>query len=171
MPRAPLRSAGRAGRLNVGDLVFADASEDPDGVGKSVEISGVPSEGAVAGLHTIVARFDKTVLADGFKAYLQFNSDFRRQLLRLVAGTKVLATTRSHISSIELALPPPAEQEAIARVLGDADAELAALRTRLMKAKAVKEGMMQELLTGRTRLPVPRVIPPSASDAAEVEAA
>ncbi|GAA1989700.1 hypothetical protein [Microbacterium pumilum] len=152
MPRASAVLAGRAGRLAPGDVVFADASEDPAGVGKSVEITSVPAEGVVPGLHTIAARFDKTVLADGFKAYLQFIPTFRESLLRLAAGTKVLATTRSYVSSIDLVLPSADEQRAIASVLTDADAEIAALQRRLESARAVRQGMMQELLTGRTRL-------------------
>jgi type I restriction enzyme S subunit len=154
MPRAASGLAGRAGRLQAGDLVFADASEDPDGVGKSVEITGVPLEGVVPGLHTIAARFDKAILADGFKAYLQCIPPFREQLLRLAAGTKVLATTRTYISSVRLSLPDVNEQRAIARALRDSEAEIAALRVRLEKARAIKTGMMQQLLTGRVRLPV-----------------
>ncbi|MHA7218629.1 restriction endonuclease subunit S [Arthrobacter sp. MDT1-48-3] len=154
MPRAASHLASRAGRLMPGDLVFADASEDLDGVGKSVEISDVPPEGVVPGLHTIAARFDKSVLADGFKAYIQFMPAFRAALLRLAAGTKVLATTRSYLSSIALTLPGTAEQFAIAEVLQNADAETEALERRLESARAVKVGMMQELLAGRTRLPM-----------------
>jgi len=112
----------------------------------------VPSEGIVPGLHTIAARFDKAILADGFKAYLQFIPTFRNALLRLAAGTKVLATTRSYISSIIISLPDACEQRAIASVLADIDDELGVLQVRLNKAKAIKQGMMQELLTGRTRL-------------------
>lgn len=154
MPRASARLAARAGRLRRGDLVFADASEDPAGVGKSIEIADAPDTGVVPGLHTIAARFDKSVLADGFKAYLQFIPSFRDQLLRLAAGTKVLATTRSYISSITLTLPAVAEQNAIAEALHDSEREIEALRVRLSKARDMKTGMMQQLLTGRVRLPV-----------------
>lgn len=154
MPRAASHLTPRAGRLAVGDLVFADASEDPDGVGKSVEISDVPREGVVPGLHTIAARFDKSVIADGFKGYIQFIPAFRAALLRLAAGTKVLATTRSYISSVTLTLPGVDEQRATAKILQDADTEISVLERRLHSARAVKIGMMQELLTGRTRLPV-----------------
>lgn len=154
MPRVSAELANRAGRLQVGDLVFADASEDPEGVGKSVEIAGVPSDGVVPGLHTIAARFDKDVVSDGFKAYLQYIPTFREQLLRLAAGTKVLATTRTYISSVTLTLPDINEQHAIAQVLDDCEAELDVLRARLDKARNIKTGMMQQLLTGRVRLPV-----------------
>lgn len=57
-------------------------------------------------------------------------------------------------SKIEVGVPEEAEQRAIAEVLGDADREIAVLSERLTKARAVKQAMMQELLTGRTRLPV-----------------
>jgi type I restriction enzyme, S subunit len=154
IPCAPVALAKTAMRLQVGDLVLVDASEDRIGVGKSVEITSVPQGGIVAGLHTIAARFDKSVLADGFKAYLQFIPAFRDALLRLAAGTKVLATTRSHVSSVVLSLPNADEQRAIAGAIRDYDIEIEALCARLSKVKSIKQGMMQELLTGRTRLPV-----------------
>lgn len=157
MPRASSTLLQNAGRLQIGDLVFADASEDADGVGRSIEITSVPAAGVVAGLHTIAARFDKAVLADGFKAYLQFIPSFRASLLRLAAGTKVLATTRSFISSITLRLPDVDEQREIAAVLRDADEEIQLLQIRRIKAQNIKQGMMQELLIGRTRLPVKEI--------------
>jgi len=56
------------------------------------------------------------------------------------------------INRTKIALPDSDEQTAIATVLSDMDAELAALEARLAKTGALKQGMMQELLTGRTRL-------------------
>ena len=69
------------------------------------------------------------------------------------------ATTVKHLShgdveAIEMALPNIDEQRAIGSVLADADADLCVVFRRLEKARATKRGMMQELLTGRTRLPV-----------------
>ena len=56
------------------------------------------------------------------------------------------------IETIELACPEPEEQTAIAKVLSDMDAELAALEARRDKTRQLKQGMVQELLTGKTRL-------------------
>jgi type I restriction enzyme, S subunit len=56
------------------------------------------------------------------------------------------------IESIEIKSPGPDEQTAIAAILSDMDAEIAALEAKLIKARALKRGMMQELLTGRIRL-------------------
>lgn len=54
--------------------------------------------------------------------------------------------------NIEIVIPHPAEQQAIAQVLSDIDSEITALEKRRDKMKAIKQGMMQELLTGRIRL-------------------
>ena len=56
------------------------------------------------------------------------------------------------VQDFQLSLPPLPEQTAIAEVLSDMDAEIAALEARLEKTRALKQGMMQELLTGRIRL-------------------
>lgn len=58
----------------------------------------------------------------------------------------------STIESIEIRFPSLSEQHAIAEVLSDMDAEIAALEQRRAKTAALKQGMMQELLTGKTRL-------------------
>ncbi|AKJ96443.1 hypothetical protein TVD_06065 [Thioalkalivibrio versutus] len=152
MPHIASSKVRHLDKLAPGDLVFVDASEDLEGVGKSVEITDVPTEGMVAGLHSIAARFDKDVLADGFKAYLQFCPQFIGTLRRLAAGTKVLATNRQHVASVEMELPCVAEQQAIAAVLSGMGAEIETLERRRDKARQTKQGMMQQLLTGRTRL-------------------
>jgi type I restriction enzyme S subunit len=60
----------------------------------------------------------------------------------------------SEYSKQEIHVPSEEEQEAISAVIADADVELRVLRSRLAKANAVKQSMMEQLLTGRTRLPV-----------------
>ena len=56
------------------------------------------------------------------------------------------------IEKIEIRCPPPDEQAAVAALLSNMDEELTALESKLTKARAIKQGMMQELLTGRIRL-------------------
>ena len=53
---------------------------------------------------------------------------------------------------MEVPIPPLPEQTAIAEVLSEQDEELAALEARLAKTRALKQGMMQSLLTGRIRI-------------------
>lgn len=152
LPSLPDAKAARLDRLRDGDLIFADASEDIAGVSKSVELRGMGKIEVVSGLHTIAARFDKTVLADGFKGLLQSCPPFATHLRRLAAGTKVYATNRAHIATVEMRLPSTPEQVAIAAVLSDMDAEISALEARRDKTRRLKQAMMQELLTGKTRL-------------------
>ncbi len=71
----------------------------------------------------------------------------------MVVGSGQPLITGTQIKGISVPLPPTkAEQEAIATVLSDMDAEIAALEARRNKTRALKQGMMQELLTGRIRL-------------------
>lgn len=56
--------------------------------------------------------------------------------------------------NFRLSLPSLSEQDVIVLTLDDAETELSALQTRLEKARAIKTGVMQQLLTGRTRLPL-----------------
>jgi type I restriction enzyme S subunit len=58
----------------------------------------------------------------------------------------------SEYQKLKVKIPQPDEQIAVVTVLSDMDAELVALRQRLAKTRALKQGMMQELLAGKTRL-------------------
>ena len=59
---------------------------------------------------------------------------------------------KSAFLGLPIQYPEVMEQTAIAQILSDMDADIAAVETRLTKARAIKQGMMQELLTGRIRL-------------------
>ena len=139
-------------RLADGDLLMVDASEDTTAIGKAVEIVGLQRAEAIAGLHTMALRGDKARLVDGFKGYLPQFPKVRAALVRLATGVSVYGITKSGVMGIDVTIPEPAEQTAIAAVLANMDAEITALEAKLAKARQIKQGMMQELLTGRTRL-------------------
>lgn len=74
-------------------------------------------------------------------------------LVALCGGSTFLEIGKKQLSAYEITLPKArAEQATIAAVLSDMDAELSALEARRDKTRALKQAMMQELLTGRTRL-------------------
>ena len=84
---------------------------------------------------------------------------YQLQSADLIAQITLLTNSSSQgnigmgdIEKLTLQLPTLSEQIAIAAVLSDMDAEIAALKWRLAKTRDLKQGMMQELLTGRTRL-------------------
>ena len=56
------------------------------------------------------------------------------------------------VHKLHVAQPSLPEQTAIAEILSDMDAEIATLEAKLAKTRSIKQGMMQELLTGKTRL-------------------
>ena len=73
-------------------------------------------------------------------------------LTRFLSGSGVPTLNRNDVHQHLAACPPLSEQRAIATVLSDLDAEIAALKQRRDKTRAIKQGMMQQLLTGRVRL-------------------
>lgn len=79
----------------------------------------------------------------------------------LKSGTTVESIEFGWLKSFTIWVPAPEEQAAIATILTDMDTELAELETRLAKTRQLKQGMMQELLTGRIRLvqPALNVVP------------
>jgi type I restriction enzyme S subunit len=74
-------------------------------------------------------------------------------IMGLRVGSGLPNVQKSALTAFKIRIPSDSsEQEAIASVLSDMDAELAALEDRRDKSRALKQGMMQELLTGKTRL-------------------
>jgi type I restriction enzyme, S subunit len=99
---------------------------------------------------------DTTLWVTDFKGNdPEFVSIFLRQfkLERFDAATSVPTLNRNNLVGIPIRLPPHGEQQAIAKVLRDTDALMAALEALVAKKRAIKQGAMQELLTGQRRLP------------------
>ncbi len=98
--------------------------------------------------------FKSLVCQDGvsneFLYYLLLT--LKPQMMERAIGSTFLEIGKRDLAAIEVRLPRYDEQAAIATILSDMDAEITALEARLSKARQIKQGMMQELLTGRTRL-------------------
>lgn len=91
--------------------------------------------------------------ANGYFFYLYFSTHFYNRIMQMTAKSSVDSVRREMIARMLIPLPPTkAEQTAIAEVLTEMDAELAAWEQRRQKTRALKQSMMQELLTGRIRL-------------------
>lgn len=96
-----------------------------------------------------ICSFNKLQADADFLYYALGRTDFSLYGKQAVKGYTL---NRKSLELIEVTLPVRPEQTAIAQVLSDMDAELAALETRREKTRQLKQGTMQELLTGRTRL-------------------
>jgi type I restriction enzyme S subunit len=76
----------------------------------------------------------------------------KQQMVERSFGTTFLEISKANVAALEVPMPLLPEQTAIAEVLSDMDAELWALEQRREKTRDLKRAMMQELLTGKTRL-------------------
>lgn len=87
-------------------------------------------------------------------AYIMSSAQIKETIKSLATGTSGTMKNigKSALLALQLRFPSGAEQKAITTILSDMDAELAALEARRDKTRALKQGMMQELLTGRIRL-------------------
>ena len=89
---------------------------------------------------------------DGYYFYLYFSNNFYDRIMSMTAKSSVDSVRREMIADMQITIPSKPEQTAIATILSDMDAESQALQQRLGKTKDIKQGMMQQLLTGKVRL-------------------
>lgn len=138
--------------LEIGDIVFSRVgSVDRNALIRPSE------EGWLFSGRLLRVRPDKQQVFAPFLSY-QFHSETFITAVHEVAVGQTMACLNTQIlKGITVTIPPRSEQIAIANVLSDMDAELAALEARRDKTRALKQAMMHELLTGRTRLVVPSV--------------
>lgn len=119
----------------------------PRGLAKAscVEINDV-----ILGGDILVIRSDINLIFGPFLSYLIRYEE--EQVLQLVTGSTVFHLYGADMKKFTFSMPPLPEQTAIAKVLSGMDAELSTLEQRRNKTRDLKQAMMQELLTGRTRL-------------------
>lgn len=91
---------------------------------------------------------------NGYFFFLYFSAHFYGRIMQMTAKSSVDSVRREMIARMQIPLPPTvAEQQAIASALSDADALIKSLEQLLAKKRQIKQGAMQELLTGKRRLP------------------
>lgn len=133
--------------LEAGDIVFSRVG--------AVDRNALIREAEAGWLFSgrlLRVRPDKRRVHSAFLSY-QFHGEPFKVLVRTVAVGQTMASLNTAIlKSITVDLPSLQEQVAIANALSDMNAELTALEARRDKTRALKQGMVQELLTGRTRL-------------------
>jgi type I restriction enzyme S subunit len=146
---APGESQNQAAK---GDLFFNGSSETPEEVGMcSMLNEAMPN--LYLNSFCFGFRLNKELAMNGLYLSYYFRSNIGRQLFySLAQGATRYNLSKSNFLNMEISYPGLEEQQAIATVLSDMDAEIAALEQRREKTRALKQGMMQELLTGRIRL-------------------
>ncbi len=150
--KVPLNKVSAKALLADGDVVFVDASEDDEGASKHVVVVNPDNRPFISGLHTIVAKSTSTELDHQYRRYCFQTRTVKSQFRFFAVGTKVSGISKTNIAKVTMPVPSVAEQVAIASIFSDMDAEIVVLEGKLIKARSLKQGMMQELLTGRIRL-------------------
>ena len=129
------------------DVLMPTSDVTPRGLAKA---SCVQVDGVILGGDILVIRCNSKLVVGSFLSYkIRHQED---QILQLVTGTTVFHLYGRDMAKLTLSMPSVEEQTAIAAILSDMDAELTAHEALRDKTRTLKQGMMQELLTGRTRL-------------------
>lgn len=138
--------------LRSGDVIVADTAED-ETVGKATELINVNGD-IVAGLHTIVNRPKQDLFSQKYLGYFFNSSLYHNQLLPHMQGIKVLSLSKKAIDSTIVVYPKDKqEQSRIAEALSGVDKLISSLSKMIEKKRLIKQGAMQQLLTGKKRLP------------------
>ncbi|MBA6411755.1 restriction endonuclease subunit S [Parahaliea sp. F7430] len=141
-------------KSEINDILMPTSDVTPNGLATA---SCILESGIVLGGDILIIRTKKELLNGVFFAYLI--TVMRDQVMQLVTGSTVYHLYGSDMAKFLFAKPVLEEQTAIATILSDMDSEIQALEQRLNKTRQIKQGMMQELLTGKTRLVTPQVQP------------
>ena len=149
-PLVCVRTDSRRYQLELGDLVFARTGAS---TGKTYLYDPADGELVYAGF-LIRVRPDPKKLVSKFLAGVTTTRLYWNWVKTMSMRSGQPGINGQEYAQFEFQLPSVQEQSAISQVLSDMDAEISALEARLEKTRALKQGMMQALLTGRVRLPV-----------------
>ncbi|MDE6860391.1 MAG: restriction endonuclease subunit S [Duncaniella sp.] len=130
--------------VHVGDFILSNSMSF--GRPYILKIDGCIHDGWLA-----ITNYENTFDKD-YLYYLLGSDSVYKQYLSLAAGSGVLNLNKKLVAAVELDIPDIEEQLAIAAILSDMDAEITELETKREKYAAIRQGMMQQLLTGKIRL-------------------
>ena len=129
----------------VGDVAFADASEDTGEIAKSVEFVDTIEGNTICGLHTIHGRDIKNRTVVGFKGFAFNSRYFHNQIKRLAQGTKVFSITANNLSSCYVYLPDLETQKAIVNLLKTYEAKLIVSKRLLEHYEKQKQYLLRQM--------------------------
>ena len=130
------------------DLIFADASEDYEGIGKAIELKNVNNLTIISGLHTILARDENNNFAPKFKGYLFNTPKVHNQIKVLANGFKVFGISKSIINQLVIYIPSKSEQEKISDMLLLLDQKIELQSKKIEVLKLYKKCLLHLLFAG-----------------------
>ena len=129
------------------DVLMPTSDVTPNGLATA---SCIKQDGIILGGDVLVIRILPSILDGLFLSF--YVSQNREKVMKLVSGSTVYHLYGSDMKDFEISYPKTEQQNEIATILSDMDAEIQALETKLEKYRKIKLGMMQNLLTGKIRL-------------------
>lgn len=132
----------------VGDLIFSRNAT----VGEVAQVTAAHPLFAMGQDVCLLRKRKQSYSTDFAQSFLKSNLAVR-QMNDAMVGSTFKRMNVAQIKALKVILPPPTEQCAIAEALSDADARIAALEALIAKKRDLKQAAMQQLLTGKTRLP------------------
>ncbi|CAG2534041.1 S subunit [Maribacter dokdonensis] len=133
-------------RSKINDVLMPTSDVTPNGLATA---SAIFENDVILGGDVLVIRPDVNLLGSFLSFQISIN---KPQIMSLVSGTTVFHLYGSDMAKFKFYKPSIDEQKAIVQILSDMDKELEELATKKEKYEHIKQGMMQELLTGKTRL-------------------
>lgn len=143
--------ATTAKRLNPGDLLFAASGETKEEIGKCVAF--IDNKEAYAGGDIIILSPNISLYDSRYWGYYLNSSQVVKQKAARGQGDAVVHIVPKELASVIVAYPPKQEQSRIAEALSDIDKLITSLSKMIEKKRLMKQGTMQQLLTGKKRLP------------------
>lgn len=137
--------------LQEGDLIIADASEDYEDIGKAIEVKNINNEKVLAGLHTILARDEKNMTVNGFKAYLFSTNNLKTKIKIIANGISVLGISKNNLSKINVKIPSKNEQRDIVSFISDIDKKIELLERKHQSYLEFKNYLMKQIFTQKLR--------------------
>jgi len=134
-----------------GDTIFADASEDLNDVGKSIEVININGEKLLSGLHTLLARPKENIFHLGFNGYLFKSNQVRTQIQKESQGSKVLSINVGRISKIELSFPSVKEQGKITALMSLLDQRIHTQSKIIDRLETLMQGLKERLFKQQVR--------------------
>jgi len=134
-----------------GDLVFADASEDYNDIGKCIELKNLNGKRVLSGLHTILYRPQKGFFAKTFLVWVLQSPSVKLQIKKIAQGTKVLSISSTRLSKVGINFPSFQEQQKIASFLTAVDEKIQQLTQKKQLLDQYKKGLMQKIFNREIR--------------------
>ena len=128
-----------------GDLLIANASEDYEDIGKTIELIHITNSKVIGGLHTILLRDKTNDNALGFNGYYFQTKYFKKQIKIIANGVSVLGINKKDLKELTIKTPFKKEQENIASFLFNIDKKLKLLKNKKVGFIEFKHYLLQNL--------------------------